>query len=128
MFSIKEKCSKCGFVFYVSSEDAKVKHFISKDGQSIYAIYYDCPSCCNRHFVQLDNDITKALADKQIKLFVKMSRARKAGRQVHKKQSAKYSKINKDLTLFRKRLNLKYNGTEVTDAATGESVVICLQA
>lgn len=120
---LKFNCNNCEKEVLVSNTIIKnEKEFVDKDRQSIFITYFDCPNCCKRHFVQIDNGKTLNLKRENIKMFRKLSKLRQANKQIPKQQSDKFSKLREKLAKERNELMEQYTNNIVTDTETGENI------
>lgn len=88
------------------------------EGQTIFLLYYDCPKCGRRHYVQIDNDATKAelaTLQKQMGTFMVMKIKRK---KIPKKQSVKFKHTQEHLSQTRNELMKQYTGKLIHDSET----------
>lgn len=120
MLGFRATCSCCGEQFVVDTfnthkRNAKVIAHENKSqiGQSITLIYYDCPVCGHRHFVQADNENTTAVLMRSEALFIKAVKSAKAGKKLHQKQLDKRKQAEMDLTRLRKELQEQLEGCTV---------------
>lgn len=117
------ECKNCKKVLEVSSVNtAFEKKFIDKDGRSIFLTYFDCPSCKERHYVQIDNLKTIEMKKKTMRMFAKLSVMRNKNQQIPKQQQDKFNKLRKNLNNRRLELMKQYVNTIVTDTETGEEI------
>ena len=97
-----------------------------KDGDSISLVdlmYFECPSCGKRHFVQIDNAETKGLLLEVVRVFAKLSKMRKQGKST-KKKSGKYKKANGDLDKARNKLMKEYSSKTVHLEELNQDVIL----
>lgn len=112
--SILAKCEECGQTFQVNNEMLKNKN-IQNLGQSMRVTYYDCPCCVKRHFVQIDNEESLQMLERNKIMFIKLSVRKRKGKPISKKQSDKFSKARKDLSDYRMNLMKQFNDKTVID-------------
>ena len=105
---ISAKCEDCGGMFMIGPEQGPNsitnKKEVEIKGQSIFLTYYDCPSCGRRHYVQIDDAVSLVKLNEAKQQFVKLAVAKKKGKEVSKKQLAKFKKTRKDLSIYRTKL------------------------
>ncbi len=126
--SILVQCEDCKKNFRLTSDDAssRLKHkqeYVVK-GQSIFLTHYDCPECGRRHFVQIDDKHSLDELKEIQRQFVRLSALKTKGKEIPKKQSAKFRKAQKNLSDYRNGLMKQYTGTVLTSHKTGEEVVL----
>lgn len=115
------KCENCETQFEISQNSMTYqKEFKNEIGQSIFLTYYDCPECGRRHWVQIDDSQTILMLREQQKLFIRLGKKKLNGQQVGKKQSAKFAKIQNDLSISRNELMKEFTGKTVVNEETGE--------
>lgn len=112
--SILAKCEECGQMFQVNNEMLKNKN-IQNLGQSMRVMYYDCPCCAKRHFVQIDDEKSLQMLKQNQMMFVKLSVRKRKGKPISKKQSDKFRKARKDLSDYRMNLMRQFNEKTVID-------------
>ena len=69
--NVKAICQKCKESFDVSEENLVYQKEFMYDGQSIFLTYFDCPKCGRRHFVQIDDQKSKELLERDINTLVR---------------------------------------------------------
>ncbi len=121
-FTLLVQCEDCKKRFRIGEECApnslNHKKEYKVNGQSIFLTYYDCPNCGRRHFVQIDSlDTLNELKD-ITKQFTKLSIIKKEGKEVSKKQSARFKKAREHLSQNRIELMKKYTGKLIHDNET----------
>lgn len=122
------QCEDCKHTFAIGSEQAPNsltnKKEYTVDGQSIFLTYYDCPSCGRRHFVQID-DIESLSRLRIVKnQFIKLSVAKRKGKEIPQKQSAKFKKTRKDLSDYRTNLMKQFTDKTIHDDETNSDFVL----
>lgn len=121
--NIKVICKDCNKEVKINDYDVThEKEFEDENGQTILLSYFDCPSCQERQYVQVDNGQTLVIKRDNIKMFRRLSRLRDKGKQIPKQQSEKFGKLREELTNKRNELMKQYDGSLVTDTETGEQV------
>lgn len=120
------ECEDCKQKFDIGSREdtnqvTHKKEYVI-DGQSMFLTHYDCPSCGRRHYVQIDNEVSLHKLSEERALFVKLSIAKKKGKQIPTKQLAKFKRTQKDLSNYRLNLMKQYAGKSVYDERIGEHV------
>jgi len=116
--SFLAKCEDCGEGFNVTKDILKNREFYVNE-QSIFLTYYDCPHCGRRHFVQIDDKVSKQkLATISVK-FAKIAAAKRKGKDISKKQSEIFKKSRQDLSDYRMTLMKEFTGKLVYDGETG---------
>lgn len=114
------ECQKCNARFVLNNNIVKYqKEFKVEDGQSIYLTYYDCPSCGRRHWVQIDDSESIRMLREHRKQFIRLSKQKKSGKIISKKQSAKFAKNQEDLSNYRIELMKKITGKRIVNVETG---------
>ena len=110
------ECKNCNQLFEINSDkNLKHKKEYRTMGQSIFLTYYDCPSCGSRHFVQIDDEISIRKLNDVKRQFVSLAVANKKGKEVTKKQTAKFKKTRKDLSVYRRKLMERFTNAVVHD-------------
>lgn len=119
------ECKSCKNAFEVSNENTIFeKMFIDKNGHSIFLTYFDCPSCKERHYVQIDNQKTIELKKKTIRMFAKFSVLKSNNHYISKQQQNKFKSLRKNLNNRRLELMKQYEDEIVTDTETGGTVIL----
>lgn len=118
--SLLVECEDCRDKFEINSKNGTM-HFKRKyeiNGQTIFLSYYDCPKCNRRHYAQIDS--TKTLNEmREIEhQIAKLAAAKKKGKMVPQKQSAKFKKSREHLTQSRNELMKQYTGKLIHDSET----------
>lgn len=117
------QCMCCDKTLNLLLLETKIIHkekFVEINGQSIYLTYYDCPHCGQRNFVQIDDEISLHKLTNVRSVFVKSFEMNRKGKDIPRKQSDKFKKARKDLTIYRMELMRKFTGKTVMDK-TGKS-------
>lgn len=123
MFATNVECSRCKTIFPIFRENVNFdKLYEDKDGQSIFITYFDCPSCKERHYVQIDDQKSRKLKKETQRWFVKLSAMRNKNKQISKQQQDKFKKLRNDLSNSRLELMKQYEGSIVTDTETGKAI------
>lgn len=122
------ECEDCKQKFQVSSGegDGQVNHKkeFNIEGKSIFLTYYDCPSCGRRHYVQIDDKTSLNKLREVSQQFVKLSVAKKKGKTIQQKQSAKFKKARQHLSDYRMNLMKQYTGKLIHDNETDSDFVL----
>lgn len=126
--SLMVECEDCKQKFEITSgEDAHsitYKKEFTVNGQSIFLTYYDCPKCGRRHYAQID-DVTSLNKLKEVsRQFVKLAVAKKKGKEIPQKQSAKFKKARQRLSDYRMNLMKQYTGKLIHDNETDSDFVL----
>lgn len=110
MAEIKAICSKCQEMMEVNAEVIK-REICTVDlkgkEQSIWLIYYDCPKCSERHFVQVDNEETNCLLNALTMQMKALAMLKKRNAQLSKKRERQVNKLRNDLASSRKNLMIE---------------------
>lgn len=119
------ECEDCKQRFDISSDEA-VNHKRKFDvkGKSIFLTYYDCPSCGRRHFVQIDDDVSISKLKKVSDMFIKLTVAKRKGKEIQEKQQAKFKKARQNLFNYRMKLMKEYTGKLIHDDETDLDFVL----
>lgn len=116
------ECEDCKEKFSISAEAAPNsltnKKEFKVNGQSIFLTYYDCPYCGKRHFVQIDDATSLNKLKEVSRQFVKLAVAKKKGKEIPQKQSAKFKKARQNLSDYRMNLMKEYTGKLLHDNET----------
>lgn len=119
------QCKNCEHKFLITNGNVThEKEFKTKDGQSIYITYFDCPKCQERHYVQVDDQKSLGLKTKTLDLFQKLARLKIAKQSISKQQRKEFDISRKKLSAKRFELMQQYNDSIVTDTETGVDVHI----
>lgn len=110
------ECVDCKQKFEITNKNTTHKKKYKIEGQSIFLTYYDCPSCGRRHYVQIDDEVSLRKLNETKRQFVTLAIAKKKGKEVSKKQLAKFKKARQDLSDYRINLMREYSGKFVHDA------------
>lgn len=126
--SLLVECEECKHKFEISSGEnsnqVNHKKEFNINGKSIFLTYYDCPSCGRRHYVQID-DVTSLNKLKEVsKQFIKLSVAKNKGKEIPKKQLAKFKKARQHLSDYRMNLMKEYTGKSIHDDETDSNFVL----
>lgn len=120
--SLLVECEDCKTKFRISSGEAvnavTHKKEFNVNGQSIFLTYYDCPSCGRRHYVQIDDATSLNKLKEVSRQFVKLAAAKKKGKEIPQKQSAKFKKARQYLSDYRINLMKEYTGKLIHDNET----------
>ena len=120
--SLLVECEDCKTKFHISAGEAvnavTHKKEFNVNGQSIFLTYYDCPSCGRRHYVQIDDATSLNKLKEVSRQFVKLSVAKKKGKEIPQKQSAKFKKARQYLSDYRMNLMKQYTGKLIHDNVT----------
>lgn len=108
-----EKCKRCDRPIELNSA-LRNKNFM-KDGKSILLTYFDCPSCGERCFVQIDDNTSLAMLDSVKKTFIKFAYRKKQGKRISKKENSKFVEARANLGAYRTNLMKMYTGKTVYD-------------
>lgn len=125
--SLTIECERCKQKFEISSgknTNQLMKREYVVDGESIFLLYYDCPKCARRHFVQIDNAISLRMLNDVKKQFVRLSIAKKKDKEIPRKQSDKFKKARKDLSTYRMKLMREYDGKSIFDEGEHDYFVL----
>ena len=105
------ECSKCKNIIALNGfliKEKKIK--VHRYDKEVYLTYWICPKCGEVHTVQIDNDDTKILLDKERTNVLKAYNCRKKCKSVSKKLKKEHERISKDLREMRRSLIELYNG------------------
>lgn len=126
--SLLVECEDCKTKFSISAGDAvnvvTHKKEFNVNGQSIFLTYYDCPKCGRRHYVQIDDVVSLNKLKEVSRQFVKLAVAKKKGKDIPQKQSAKFKKARQHLSDYRMKLMKEYTGKLVHDNETDSDFVL----
>lgn len=122
------ECEDCKTKFRISTGEAANavthKKEFNVNGRSIFLTYYDCPSCGRRHYVQIDDKTSLNKLREVSQQFVKLSVARRKGKEIPQKQSAKFKKARQHLSDYRMNLMKQYTGKLIHDNETDSDFVL----
>lgn len=119
------ECKDCKHKFLITAGNVvSEKEFKTKDEQSIYITYFDCPKCQERHYVQVDDQTSLELKTKCLDMFQKLAKLKIAEKKIPKQQRKEFDKSRKKLSDLRFELMKTYNDSIVTDTETGADVHI----
>lgn len=121
--NVKMKCKDCQSVVDITKQQTtfNVPHK-TKDGQTIFLTYFDCPVCKARHYVQVDNRQTSELRKSVSTMAVRAMAARRKGKNIPENQKAKFKKQQDKLKSLRYDLMKKWEGEIVTNTLTGDKI------
>jgi len=126
--SLMVECEDCKQKFEILSGEAAhlitYKKEFNVNGQSIFLTYYDCPSCGRRHYVQIDDRTSLNKFREVSQQFVKLSVAKRKGKEIPQKQSAKFKKARQYLSDYRMNLMKQYTGKLIHDNETDSDFVL----
>ena len=117
MFFLVE-CENCKKRFPATNDRLTHKKEFVSNRQSIFLTYYDCPSCGRRHYVQIDDATSLSKLKEVSRQFVKLAAAKKNGKDIQQKQSAKFKKARQHLSDYRMNLMKEYTGKLIHDNET----------
>lgn len=112
MLQFFAQCVECKSTLGLGPNEVLKSKIDMPNGKSIWLTYFDCPKCGHTHFVQIDDVRTQMLLSDLTKVLAATAKAKKQGHSV-KKQSAKYHRINRDLSAIRNDLEKEYSGVNV---------------
>ena len=113
------ECEDCKAKFELGDTSlVKHKEEFKVEGKSIFLTYYDCPKCGRRHFVQIDNYISLSKLNDVKNQFVRLAIAKKKGKEISQKQSARFKNARKDLSDYRMKLMKQYSNKFVYNNET----------
>ena len=125
------ECEDCKQKFEITSDEAtKTASYVTHkkefnvNGQSIFLTYYDCPKCGRRHYVQIDDSLSLDKLKDVTKQFITLSIMRSKGKDISKKQSAKFKKARQHLSDYRMNLMKEYTGKLVHDNETDSDFML----
>lgn len=119
------QCKSCGNKFMISENNVThEKAFKDKDGQTIYITYFDCPNCQDRHYVQVDNNITLKIKKECLEMFASLAKIKIAKKKVPIQQRNRFDSSRKKLSDKRFELMKQYEDSMVTDTETGAEIHI----
>jgi len=122
------ECEDCKTKFSISASEAANavthKKEFNVNGQSIFLTYYDCPKCGRRHYVQIDDAVSLNKLKEVSRQFVKLAVAKKKGKDIPQKQSAKFKKARQHLSDYRMKLMKEYTGKLVHDNETDSDFML----
>lgn len=126
--SLMVECEDCSKKFEVNPYNGTMifnKRFSCiENGQEIMLSYYTCPSCDRAHYVQIDNVHTKEIVKDASRQMIKLTIARRKGKEIPKKQSDKFKKTRKHLSNIRTELIKEYTGKMVHNIETGNEFIL----
>lgn len=126
--SLLVECEDCKHKFEITSGEAMYsvthKKEFNVNGQSIFLTYYDCPKCGRRHYVQIDDATSLNKLKEVSRQFVKLAVAKKKGKDIPQKQSAKFKKARQNLSDYRMNLMKEYTGKLLHDNETDSDFVL----
>lgn len=125
--NFKIKCKDCQSVVGITKQQItfNVSHK-TKDGQTIFLTYFDCPVCKVRHYVQVDNRQTSELRKSVSMLAARFIAVNRRGKKIPENQKSKFNKQTNKLKVLRCELMKKWEGETVTNTITGEKVELHL--
>ena len=124
------ECEDCKQKFEIGENDkvkaAKVTHKkeFNVNGKSIYLTYYDCPSCGRRHFVQIDDKVSLSKLKDVNTMFVKLSIAKRRGKEIPEKQLVKFKKARQHLSDYRIKLMKEFTDKSIHDDEADSNFVL----
>lgn len=119
---VVDKCKCCGESLELNNI-LQNKNFM-KDGKSIHLMYFDCPKCGERCFVQIDDETSLAMLDSVKKTFVKLAYRKKKGKKIPKKENSKFAEARANLGVYRTNLMKEYTGKTIYDDGNGKEYVL----
>lgn len=128
--SLMVVCEDCKNKFQICSGEIdgqanfKYKKEFNINGKSIFLTYYDCPSCGRRHYVQIDDAVSLNKLKEVKTMFIKLSIAKKEGKEISQRQSVKFKKARQYLSDYRIKLMKEYTGKSIRDDETDSNFVL----
>lgn len=121
--NVKMKCKDCQSVVDITKQQTTFNvPCKTKDGQTIFLTYFDCPVCKARHYVQIDTRQTSELRKSVSTLAVRAMKAKHKGKSIPENQKSKFKKQQDKLKSLRYDLMKKWEGETVTNTLTGDKV------
>lgn len=121
-FKLMFECEDCKEKFPITQDQGPNslthKKEFDVNGKSIFLTYYDCPSCGRRHFVQIDDKYSLGELMKVKRMFIKLSVMKREGKEISRKQSAKFKKARQHLSDYRTNLMKEYTGKLIRNNET----------
>lgn len=126
--SLLVECEDCKEKFRIAAGNAANAAICKKEfnvnGRSIFLTYYDCPKCGRRHYVQIDDVASFNKLKEVSRQFIKLAVAKKKGKEIPQKQSAKFKKARQNLSDYRMNLMKEYTGKLLHDNETDSDFVL----
>lgn len=119
--SIDAKCEACNKTFELNNANLKKEKMQIKTefGDCIKdVLYYDCPLCDYRHFVQLDDEATEAIFDEMCSLAGELTSGK------DRVTKAKFDRLRKQLGERREMYKQVYTGHVAEGLETKVSCVL----
>lgn len=111
-------CEDCQKRFEVNGDNLHRMECKTVDtGKSIKVLYYDCPSCARRHYVQVDDATSQQKLALITREFARMAVAKSKGKHIPQKQLAKFKEDKQHLSDYRTALMKELTGRAVRDEA-----------
>lgn len=127
-FNLMFECEDCKQKFPIAQEQEQKSLTHKKEfkinGRSIFLTYYDCPVCGRRHFVQIDDKVSLNKLNDNKQMFIELSIAKSKGKEISKKQLAKFKKARLDLSNYRIKLMKQHTGKSIYDGETDSNFVL----
>lgn len=127
-FKLMFECEDCKERFPITQDEApnslNHKKEFTVNGKSIFLTYYDCPSCGRRHFVQIDDATSLYELSEVRKMFIKLSIMMREGKEIPRKQSAKFKKARQHLSDYRMKLMKEYTDKLIRNNETESDCVL----
>ena len=117
-----DKCKRCGKSIEVNKA-LQNKNFM-KDGKSIRLLYFDCPECGERCFVQIDDETSLSMLNSIQQTFMKFMFRRQSGKKISKKENSNFADARATLGAYRANLMREYTGKTVFDDGNGKEYVL----
>lgn len=92
---VKSKCKRCKEEFLLTRWNVK-----KADSNDLTVIYFDCPKCNEKHFVQIDNSETRKIVAEMRFILVNKDKTKKN----------RYEELNNRLKEIRKQLIAEHDG------------------
>ena len=123
VLSVKAVCEGCEKELVLNSQTV-TKRTVQclEDKEILQIVSYECKYCGRIHFVQVDDAETNLMLKDLTKLMHKAVKKRQLGGDLSNKESAKLTKIRKDLADKRFSLKEKYQGKHYLDKDGQEKV------
>lgn len=118
-------CENCSFKIKLNSSTVETTTFMTHDGKIVYIIWYKCPECGRKHYIQIDDDNSRRLLEYSKEALKHAMVYNSKNQTPPKKIKQRLEKARKKLSNARLELMKEYNDTIFKDVQSKEEVKIC---
>lgn len=106
---VKVKCPRCNSINELNESNYKYQRKILVDKSFYYVTFFECKKCDRLWCLQVDDDNTIRLLQKEKQILHKVMRLKAQDKKISKKITEDYRKTKTDLDEARKNLKIELN-------------------